>query len=71
MIYSVIGEKALYCFIDKECRKVYVQGSLKFETIPELFWDHHEGVINVFIQNIQVAKILAISLSEITTLLYL
>ena len=48
-----------------------MQGSLKFETIPELFWDHHEGVINVFIQNIQVAKILAISLSEITTLLYL
>ena len=41
---SVIGEKKFYCSTDNKCTKFYcVEGSLKFETIPELFGDHLEG----------------------------
>ena len=41
---SVIGEKEFYCSIDIKCTKFYcMEGSLKFETIPELFGDHLEG----------------------------
>ena len=41
---SVIGEKEFYCSIDSKCTKFYcVEGSLKFEIIPELFGDHLEG----------------------------
>ena len=40
---SVIVEKEFYCSIDNKCTKFYlVEGSLKFETIPELFGDHLE-----------------------------
>ena len=40
----VIGEKEFYCSSDNKCTKFYcVEGSLKFETIPELFTDHFEG----------------------------
>ena len=40
----VIGEKEFYCSNDNKCTKFYcVEGSLKFETIPELFGDHLEG----------------------------
>ena len=45
---SVIGEKVFYCCIDSKCTKFYcVEGSLKFETIPELFGDHLEGNIRI------------------------
>ena len=60
----------IFCDRRESVTLLYWQGMQKslcagfFEI--RLFWDHHEGVINVFIQNIQVAKILAISLSEIT-----
>ena len=41
---SVIGEKEFYCSIDNKYTKFYgVEGSLKFETIPELFGNHLEG----------------------------
>ena len=41
---SVIGEKEFYCSIENKCTKFYcIEGSLKFETIPELFEDHLEG----------------------------
>ena len=41
---SVIGEKEFYCSIDNKCTKFYfVEGSLKFETVPELFGDYLEG----------------------------
>ena len=41
---SVIGEKEFYCSIDNKCAKLYcVEGSLKFETIPELFGNDLEG----------------------------
>ena len=47
---SVIGEKEFYCSIDNKCRKFYcVEGSLKFETIPELFGDHIEGDTRVML----------------------
>ena len=40
----VIGGKEFYCSIDNKCIKFYcVEGSLKFETIPELFGDQLEG----------------------------
>ena len=40
----MIGEKEFYCSIDNKCTKCYcVGGSLKFETIPEIFGDHLEG----------------------------
>ena len=40
----VIGEKEFYCSNDNKCTKFYcVEGSLKFETIPELFGDQLEG----------------------------
>ena len=40
----VIGEKEFYCSSDNKCTKFYcVEGSLKFETIPELFGDHLAG----------------------------
>ena len=40
---SVIGDKEFYCSIDNKCTKFYcVEGSLKFDTIPELFGDHLE-----------------------------
>ena len=41
---SMIGEKEFYCSIDNKYTKFYcVEGSLKFETIPELFGDHLAG----------------------------
>ena len=41
---SVIGEKEFYCSIDNKYTKFYcVEGSWKFETIPELFGDHLQG----------------------------
>ena len=41
---SVIGEKELYFSIDNECSKFYwVDGSLKFKAIPELFEDYLDG----------------------------
>ena len=44
----VIGEKEFYCSIDNKCTKFYcVEGSLKFETIPELFGDHLEDYTRV------------------------
>ena len=69
----MIGEKELYCSIDNECKKDYfVGGSLKFETNPELFSEHLEGDRRVcFMQNIQLPKVLALSLSKVMTLIYL
>ena len=47
---SVIGEKEFYCSIDNKCTKFYcVEGSLNFETIPELFGDHIEGDTRVML----------------------
>ena len=41
---TMMEEKELYCSIDNKCTKLNcVEGSLKFETISELFGDHLEG----------------------------
>ena len=46
----VMGEKEFYCSIDNKCTKCdCVEGSLKFETIPELFEDHLEGDTRVML----------------------
>ena len=37
---SVIGKKDIYFSIENECRKLFVDGSLKFKAIPEVFGDY-------------------------------
>ena len=37
---SVIGKKDIYFSIENKCRKLCVDGSLKFKAIPEVFGDY-------------------------------
>ena len=71
VIYAIEGVLLLYW---QRKQKIYMYGSLKFETIQELFGDHLEGNTKLIFHAKhadQRPKILAKSLSEVMTLIYL